>query len=351
MELIIGAHRDAPAPFLGHVVLCQVANVIRAGKPVRIVDVSGQPKLATLVLAPVTGGSLAQQGAPRVHEDVRHVQRAVAALRPAYPGIDDLAAISVAADEARSDGDPHAELVLADSGLDDRGVLNFTVRGLMAATPAEVTAQLRSSHNLPELRGFTVILEGIGYTAPPQEPLTARWRTNVTAIWTAVLRTAGARVVVIPQPGLGPSIRTSEPVRQVPVPPGQPVTVHKHAMIVFTGESPVRFEPDSTAFVDPKAAAGALTPIARWLSADHSRHAWLEGTTADVGRIRGQILLATLRADKVRRALMKLGAGRSQISVTGVGSEFPQFVPDRSASGILLAGPATLNRSVRITLS
>jgi hypothetical protein len=33
-----------------------------------------------------------------------------------------------------------------------------------------------------------------------------------------------------------------------------------------------------------------------------------------------------------------------------VGSNFPQFRPDRNAAGVLLAGPATLNRSVRITL-
>jgi hypothetical protein len=49
--------------------------------------------------------------------------------------------------------------------------------------------------------------------------------------------------------------------------------------------------------------------------------------------------------------LQALGASRSQITIEGVGSDFPQFVPDRSASGALLAGPATLNRSVRITLT
>jgi hypothetical protein len=53
----------------------------------------------------------------------------------------------------------------------------------------------------------------------------------------------------------------------------------------------------------------------------------------------------------VRAALEALGALRSQITLQGVGSDFPQFVPDRNASGALLAGPATLNRSVRITLS
>ena len=65
-------------------------------------------------------------------------------------------------------GAPHADLVLIDSGLDDRGALDFTVPGLVAATPAEVAGQLKASGNLPDLRGFTVILVGIGYTAAPQ---------------------------------------------------------------------------------------------------------------------------------------------------------------------------------------
>jgi outer membrane protein OmpA-like peptidoglycan-associated protein len=116
------------------------------------------------------------------------------------------------------------------------------------------------------------------------------------------------------------------------------------------GESPVRFEPNSTAFADPDAAVRALTPIARWLAVKSSRHAWLEGTTADVGPIRGQIALAKLRADRVRDEMIVLGAAAAQIGTRGVGSDLPQFVPDRNAAGILLAGPATLNRSVRITL-
>jgi outer membrane protein OmpA-like peptidoglycan-associated protein len=137
----------------------------------------------------------------------------------------------------------------------------------------------------------------------------------------------------------------------VPVPPDQPVRPITRNPIVFTGASPVRFEPDSIVFVDPAAALRALAPIASWLAADRSRRAWLVGTTADVGPITGQIQLSWLRADRVRDELVALGVSLAQISTEGVGSDFAQFTPDRNASGILLAGPATLNRSVRITLS
>ena len=119
---------------------------------------------------------------------------------------------------------------------------------------------------------------------------------------------------------------------------------------MFTGESPVRFEPNSTTFVDPAAAVQALTPLAKWLAAGPSRRTSLVGTTADVGPMGGQVALSKQRADQVRDELVALGALPGQISCTGVGSDFPQFKPDRNAAGTLLAGPATLNRSVRLTL-
>jgi len=328
-----------------------VAAVIKDGRPLILVGASGQPTVLTPDLLSMRGGTLAQQGSPKLDEDMQRVSATITAMRPRSPGVDDLAALSVAADAARSAGAPHADLVLLDSGLDDRGALDFTVPGLLAAIPAEVASQLRNSGNQPDLRGFTVELVGIGYSAAPQPPLAAKWRSNLTQIWAAVAASGGGRVEVIPQPGMSASIRTSQPVKLIPLPADHPVRPAPRASIVFTGESPVRFEPDSTAFVDPGAARRALTPIARWLAADPSRHARLVGTTADVGPLGGQIALSRQRAGRVRGELIALGASAGQISVTGAGSDFPQFIPDRSAAGTLLAGPATLNRSVRITLS
>jgi outer membrane protein OmpA-like peptidoglycan-associated protein len=351
--LIIGAHRDVPAPSLSSSqdprVACLVTAAIRDKKPVWIVVAAGQPRLIQLKLGN-EAGSLAQQSSPWASQDLQRVRAAVAAARPDSAGADDLAALAVAADAARAAGTPHAWLVLLDSGLDDRGALDFTVPGMLAAIPSEVANQLKSDDDLPRLRGFTVALAGLGYTSAPQVLPSAKWRSNITAIWKTVTTAAGARVKIIPVPTQGPSIRTSEEVKQVPVPTQQSLIPAAGHTFVLNGESAARFRPDSTTFGDPAAAARTLARFAAWLAADPIRHAWLVGTTADVGAMAGQVRLSVLRADRVRTELVRLGASFAQISAKGLGSAFPHFRPDRSPSGTLLAGPAALNRSVRITL-
>ena len=243
--------------------------------------------------------------------------------------------------------------MLIDSGLDDRGALDFTVPGLVAATPAEVAAQLKASGRL-NLRGFTVIGVGIGYTAAPQPPLSDKWRSNVTQIWVAVLRAAGASVEIIPQPGQGPSVSTDEPVRPVPVPVPVPVIAPvrpaTHTTIVFTGASPVRFEPNTTAFVDPAARSGRLLPSPGGRPPIAHATPGSRAPPRTSGRCPARGPWPGCEPTGFRGVLISLDAAAAQITTTGVGSHFPQFTPDRNAAGTLLAGPATPNRSVRITL-
>ena len=246
--LIIGAHRDAPVPSLDQQSRCLVTAAISAGKPVLVVVASGQPTLIIPKLISVRGGSLAQQNSPYVQKNVTRIQDMIGAARPKSPGADDLAALAVAADAARSAGIPHAELVVLDSGLNDRGALDFAEPGMVAANPSEVASQLKSSDDLPDLRGFTVLLVGLGYTAPPQPPLSAKWRGNVTRIWISAVTSAGARAEIIPQPARNASIETSQPVKVISVPTDRPVRLTPRTPIVFTDESPVGFKPDSTDF-------------------------------------------------------------------------------------------------------
>jgi outer membrane protein OmpA-like peptidoglycan-associated protein len=72
--------------------------------------------------------------------------------------------------------------------------------------------------------------------------------------------------------------------------------------------------PGTAVFADWIAAADTLTPIAQWLAANPPGHAWLDGTTAEVGPTSYDIKLARQRAEAVRKELITLGAKPAQIT-------------------------------------
>jgi OmpA-OmpF porin, OOP family len=352
LGLVIGAHRNVPAPQLSGTVLCELKSAITSGKPVFVVVADGDPSVRTLSLVPVTGGTPAGRAA-RIAQNIMTVSDAVSAARPSHPGVDDLAALAVAGDEARSLGIPHASLVLADAGLDDRGALNFTRRGMLAAEPSDLTGQLKGDAEEPDLSGMSVTLSGIGYIAPPQMPLPVSLRTSLTSIWSAVIVSSGGKVAAVdPHPVSGPSVRTPYTVNSVPVPAQAPVRPAPGSTVVFNAQSAVSFVANSAKFLDPAEARKALTPIGRWLQADPVRRATIVGTTMNYGSYAGQVRLSLVRARAAAAVMRAAGASADQITVRGVGSHFPQYVlPDKSADGSPLPAAAVANRSVRITLA
>lgn len=352
LGLIIGAHRNVPAPHLSPRAVCDLTMAITHSKQVFVVEADGSPSVRQLHLIPVTGGNQAGQAA-RIAEDVSLVREAVSRIRPGNPGVDDLAALAVAGDEARTLSLPHAVLILMDAGLDDRGALNFTRPGLLAAEPGDLTRQLKGGGDDPHLKGMSVILSGIGYTAAPQPPLPVSLRTNLTSIWSAVTAASGGTVAAIdPDPVSGPSVGTRYPVGRVPIPAQRAARPRPGRKLVFDAQSPVSFVGNSAAFIDPGAARSALAPIGRWLHANPRRHATIIGTTMNYGRYAGQKRLSFARARAAAVIIRSAGASAGQITVRGVGSHFPQYVrPDKSADGSPLPAAAVANRSVRITLS
>jgi outer membrane protein OmpA-like peptidoglycan-associated protein len=351
LGLIIGAHRDVPAPQLSAIVQCELQDAIKNGQPVFLVVADGQPSVRMLSLVPVIGGTPAGQVA-RVDANLATVRARVSEARPGNAGIDDLAALAVASDEARSVGVPHATLVLADSGLDDRGALNFTRSGMLAAQPKDVVGQLRKNGEQPHLGGMSVILSGIGYVAAPQTTLPVNLRTNLTSIWQAVIASSGGTVTAVdPNPVSGPAVRTVYAVNRVPISAQVPVRPGPNKTIVFNAESPVSFVANSPQFLDPAAAEKALRPIGQWLAADPRRRATITGTTMNYGSYAGQVQLSLARARAAEAVICAAGASPDQITVRGVGSHFPQYKrPDKAADGSPLPTAALANRSVRITL-
>jgi outer membrane protein OmpA-like peptidoglycan-associated protein len=110
----------------------------------------------------------------------------------------------------------------------------------------------------------------------------------------------------------------------------------------------VAFRPDSSDFVDEAAAREVLLPLAQRLRGG-SGPVNVTGTTARVGSLEGQRALASKRAQRVSALLVELGGlDPARMHVQGLGSEFPEYVPDHDAVGTLLPQAAAVNRAVRV---
>lgn len=266
-------------------------------------------------------------------------------MRAVVPEVDDLEALTVAARVVRASGS--GALVLADSGLSTRGWVNFAQPGgLLDAAPDEVVGYLRANGALPDLSGLTVYL-ALGETAPPQDALSGPYRKQVYAIWTAIAKSSAAACVAAiddsappapPLPGL-PHVTKVE----TPAPPPPPIG----CAVVLRDTGPIAFNPGSADFKEKDAAERELRGLGGQLVAQGC-FVQLTGTTARHGDVSGQIDLGKDRAIAVRDILVADGVDPVRIRVRGVGSYFPQYVPDFGLHGELLPGPAQLNRTVRI---
>ena len=204
-------HWRAPeraGPSLDQPVRCLVAAAVSAGKPVLIVVAAGQPEL-------IIPSCPASMGA-----------RSRSKIRPAC-----------SIDSARPGGDrrgmPGFSRCGRPSGAGSRGrCRTHRARPPMpnwcSSTPASTTVvpsispcpewwrrplprspvSSGTSRDLPACAGSRSCLVGLGYTALPQTPLSAKWRGSVTQIWATVVTSAGP-VEIIPRPGQSASVRPS----------------------------------------------------------------------------------------------------------------------------------------------
>ncbi len=262
------------------------------------------------------------------------------------PQADLLTALDLAARSIRSETGPHT-IVVVDSGLSTVAPLDFTQPGMLEADPQEVVDQLRNAGALPELDGTVVVLQGIGDTAEPQERLSIAQRASLLATWEAVIKAAGASSVDFEDAPLEGEPEEDLPdVSPVPLPLPYICTPGR----VELGGGDVAFEADTAVFRDAQAAEAVIAPIAEQMVAG-GMTARVTGTTADVGEIDGQLVLSRDRAQAVADVLADLGVQPGDLTVEGLGSDFPEYVPDHDANGDLIPGAAAQNRKVTITLS
>ena len=218
----VSGREGSPAPGVTGLMQTAVLKAAYDGAPIEIVNVDGRPKLAFIKnLNPV--GSTSYQRKALIHS----ITSTVAGIRATSPGADPLDALEVASEAVRATCDHGGTVYLEDSGLQDMAPLNFRSPGLLDANPASIVRFLSRNHELPNLKGMTVVLVGIGDTAPPQHPLDTQQQGSLRKIWSAIATAAGARLVQVdPTPRSGSAPSHVPPALLVPIPrepqwPGQ----------------------------------------------------------------------------------------------------------------------------------
>ncbi len=343
--VVVGAARTgSPVPSWNEELERLFTADLARGAGWTFVTVDGRPSVAGRLDLTATGDNdLVRTGAESaLHEEA---ERLLTTLRAEEPEADLLGALDLA---GRSlDGRPGPRtIVVLDSLLQTAGALRFQDQGgaLLSADPAAVAAELAARGGLPVLTGIDVVLVGAGDTVAPQDPLPPPRRAALIALWTAVLRRAGATVRVVAAPVATRAAQGVPPVTPVPVADPEPVDGP-----VSLPDAAVGFVADQAVLRDPGQAAAALAPFAQRLLKGGLR-AVLTGTTSSAGDPAGRLALSVDRATVVAGLLRQAGVPAERVEVHGLGSDFPGFVPDRDASGQLDPVLAARNRQVIIEL-
>jgi outer membrane protein OmpA-like peptidoglycan-associated protein len=344
LAIVVGARSNMPPPSLAGTAVEAREDALISQAFLSVVVADGEPfqmNDAGVLIARDENGVVQKQDRDRNRQAIDAM---LAEARAETPETDLLSALDLAARGISSAPGDHTVVVL-DSGLSTVDPLDFRTPGLLDADPAELAESLMAAGELPDLTGIDVVFQGLGDTAAPQEKLRRPQRTNLVAIWQAIVLAAGGTPEVEESPLSGVPDASLPLVSPVGLEDG--MACSGDTVILSGGD--VAFQPDTADFKEPAAASAVIEPIARQLLSGQVT-ALLTGTTADVDDKAGQVELSEKRAQAVVDLLVGLGVPKERLSAVGLGSDFDGYVLDYDAAGNLIPEAAALNRKVMVTL-
>jgi outer membrane protein OmpA-like peptidoglycan-associated protein len=326
-------------------ILAGINHAIDQQSHLTIVDTGGTP-------AVVQEGDLestAKNGPAREDERKKNREGIGAALqgvRSTTPEANPLDALALAARSVKAHGET-GTVVLADSGLQTTGALDYTKDGMLLADPDELAAAAKAAGQLPDLSGITVALTGIGDTVAPQAPLDNATRTRLGQQWVALANAAGATCVYLDvKPNAQASPAGAPDVSEITPPPPP---VYDLDTPIPLREDVLDFKDNSPELIDPAAAQASLAALVTGLKASTGQ-IQLTGTTASGGTESGRQQLSAQRAQTAKELLVQMGIPAERITTKGVGTDFPGFQPDEDESGRQIPEIAAQNRSVIVVV-
>lgn len=357
LVMAVAGHANVPAPEITTAMANSLSRAVTERSPVGVVRIDGEPRLvkAGIFTSDAKNDTAAEQERSQFITGVGSVVQGIIA-RTAHA--DYLRGLAVAADAVHASCHGGGEVILQGSGLQDTGALNFAHDEFLTATPERVVRFLEEQGQLPDLRGITVVLVGLGETRAPQQQLDQASRTSLVDIWTQICRAAGAtevRVDTSPRSGEAPVTDLVVSTVAVPAPVSFPAGCSvRNFRLPDTG--PVGFLENVPVLRDPDAARAAIAQIATAVQACPDARIALLGATSSYGELTstGDIFRRKLsldRAEAVKALLVDAGVAADRIDVSGNGYHFDGYVADRDAQGELLPGPAQQNRCVLVSVA
>jgi outer membrane protein OmpA-like peptidoglycan-associated protein len=345
MGVVAGSTANAPTTALAASAIAQLKAVGESNGSVTVVVPSGTPQVMGTTLI----GSTAQD-AIVCKSDQRNklaqITSYINALKAASPQVDFLASIDRAAGNL---GTQPMGLLVAGSGLQTTDPLNFATSGVLYADPAQVVGDLQSRGLLPtDLKGVTVYWSGMGDVAGSQAPLTIPARSNLVAIWTAIIKAAGGTLSLLPEPSSGAAVSGLPAVTAVPVEAVQTKTDWTHPIVIRNSD--LLFTKDTATFSDPAKASAVLAQLVPSIE-QNGQAVTITGTASkdQATNNTADTALSVRRADAVKATLVGLGVPNSLLTTAGVGYEWCGWKNETDASGAYSDALAEQNRSVILT--
>lgn len=345
LGVVAGSTANAPAASLPDSAVAQLTAVSKSNGSVTVVIPSGTPQ----VMGTTTIGSTAQDAVVCQNDQrnkLTQVTSYINGLKAASPEVDFLGSIDQAARNLGSN--PMGVLVMG-SGLQTTDPLNFAASGVLYADPAQVVSDLTSRGLLPkDLKGVTVYWAGMGDVAGSQQTLTIPARSNLEAIWTAIIKAAGGTLSLLPEPASGGAASGLPAVAAVPVEAVQTKTDWTKPIVIRNSD--LLFTKDTATFSDATKASQVLSGLVPSIE-QNGATVTITGTASkdQATNNTADTALSLRRADAVKAALVGLGVPESLLTTAGVGYEWCGWKSETDASGKYSDALAEQNRSVILT--
>jgi len=345
LTLVVGARMGSPVPALPPEVTTLIEAAVPQSQRLQVVRIDGQPTVALNADVKITS----KNDDRRKREIAGHVEGIttfVAGMKPKQPEANVLGALAEAGRVTPEGG----TIVLMDSGLATSGALSYRDDSMFDVLASDEVAYLKAQSQLPDLKGRSVVLVGLGGTAEPQAELDNALRGRVEELWKTVVSVSGAACV--DSVGIASrrnALDTTVPVTQIALPKKEE-TIVDCGTTVLRDSGAVGFVPDQADLRDRGAAESTLQQLVDQVAKGRQK-VLLIGNTATVGPEQGLRDLSKARAETVKAILVQKGVAADRITTRGDGASGPNHENDLGPGGVLLPGPAARNRSVVVNLS